>query len=63
MWLSQFIGDLAESLRIKAFVDVLNGVVHIFLRCRNAAQVVSFRIAHIDIKSNYLIENKPQGMY
>jgi hypothetical protein len=40
---AQYIGDdLAESLGIKAFVNVFDGVVYILLGCGYATQHVTF---------------------
>jgi len=39
---AQNVGDnFAESLRENTFVDVLDGVVHIFLRCADSTHHVS----------------------
>ena len=39
---AQYVGDnLAESLREEAFVDVLDGVMHVLLSCRHAPQHVT----------------------
>jgi hypothetical protein len=48
--ISQYIGDdLTESLRVDSFVDILDGIVHIFFRGRNATLIVPV-ITHVAAK-------------